>query len=96
MWLQHLFSFAGTVLRAFFDAIGTTLLGRLVDLAFAVSIAVAALRSVHREKGPRAMLNHWKDNYKAGVKFALCCAIIIYSPVLYGQSARRFTKIIRD
>ncbi|MGA3373002.1 MAG: hypothetical protein ABSC48_14695 [Terracidiphilus sp.] len=88
MWLQHLFSFFGAVVQVFFDAIGTTVLGRVVDLAFAFSVTAAALRSVHRESGWRAMLDHWQSNYKAGVKFVLWCAFIIYSPVILWSIGR--------
>lgn len=82
MWIQHLLSFIGSFLRIFFDAIGTTILGRLVDLAFAASVVVTALWKVKEQNGWRAMLVHWQQNHKAGLRFAAWCALVIYGPVI--------------
>jgi|SRR5882724_10959342 len=82
MWLHHLFSFFGTVVHVFFDGIGTTVLGRTIDIAFAASLAAAVLLKTNREHGWRAMLNHWRQEYKAGIRFTLWCAFIIYTPVI--------------
>jgi hypothetical protein len=82
MWLQHLFSFIGILVRVFFDGIGTTILGRVVDVAFASALAVAVLLKKNKEHGWHAMLNHWRQEYKAGIRFTLCCAVIIYTPVV--------------
>jgi hypothetical protein len=82
MWIQHLFSFIGTVVRIFFDGIGTTILGRIVDVAFASSLAIAVLVKKNKEQGWRGMLGHWRQEYKAGLRFAMWAAIVIYTPVI--------------
>ena len=82
MWLQHMFSFIGTIVRYFIGAIGTTVVGWLVDLAFASSLAIAVLFKKNKEHGWRAMLDHWRREYKEGIRFALLCALIIYMPVI--------------
>jgi hypothetical protein len=82
MWLQHLFSFIGTTARIFFDAIGSTLLGRLLDIVFAMSVIVAALYKTRRDQGLVAMLGHWRQEYRAGIKFAFWSAVLIYVPVV--------------
>jgi hypothetical protein len=82
MWIQHLFSFIGTILHIFFDAIGSTLLGRLVDIAFGASIAIAVLLKTKREQGWRPMLKHWQEEYRSALKFSMWCALIIYGPIL--------------
>lgn len=82
MWLQHMFSFIGIILRLFFNGIGTTVLGWLVDLAFASSLAIAVLLKTNKEHGWHAMLNYWRQEYKHGIRFTLLCAFIIYMPVI--------------
>jgi len=81
MWV-HLGHFLGVCIATFFDAIGTTLLGRIVDLAFAVSLAVAILYKKQKQGGWRVMLDHWSSEYRAGLKFALGAAVVIYTPVI--------------
>lgn len=81
MW-THFGHFVGLVFGVFFDSIGSTLLGRLVDTAFAMSIAVAVLYQKHLQGGWRMMFGHWKDEYKAGLRFAVWSAIVIYTPVI--------------
>lgn len=81
MWMVHLGHFLGTVIGTFFSAIGTTLLGLLIDGAFAASIAVATLYRKRRTEGWIAMLKHWRQEYKAGLRFAFWAAVIIYGPV---------------
>jgi len=82
MWLQHLFSFIGTVIRGFFEGIGTTILERVIDIAFASSLAVAILHKTKKDHGWRAMLTHWRQEYRTGLRFTLWCALVIYGPVL--------------
>jgi hypothetical protein len=82
MWLHHLLNLLASAASIFFDAIGTTLLGRLVDLAFAVSVAVVVLHNKRRKEGWRAMVNHWRQEYKEGIRFTLWCVLILYSPVV--------------
>jgi hypothetical protein len=81
MWMQHLSSFIGSVAHVFFEAIGTTILGWIVNGAFAASLALTALNKINRQQGWRAMLNHWRKEYKRALKFSLWCAVIIYSPI---------------
>jgi hypothetical protein len=68
-------------LRLFFNAIGRTTLGWILDTAFASSFAVVALHRKGREEGWRAMLAHFAEEYKAGLKFAVYSALIIYGAV---------------
>ena len=87
MW-THLGHFIGFVLGIFFNAIGTTLLGRIVDIAFAASIGVAVLYQKKQEGGWRLMFNDWREEYKAGLKFALWAAVLIYTPVVLWSVGR--------
>ena len=81
MWLHHLLNLLASAGSIFFNAIGTTLLGRVIDIAFAISLAITVLYKTHREQGMSAMMKHWRQEYKAGIHFALWCALIIYFPV---------------
>jgi hypothetical protein len=78
----HLGHIIGVIVAVFFESIGTTLLGRAVDIAFAGSIAVAVLYQKKQEGGWRLMFEHWRAEYRAGLRFALWAAIIIYTPVV--------------
>jgi hypothetical protein len=81
MWLQHLFSLLGVSVHVFFDAIGTTILGRIVDLIFAAAVVVVALLRTNKEHGWRVMLNHWREEYKGPMKFTLWAALCLYGPI---------------
>lgn len=86
--LAHLGHFIGTVIGIFFGAIGSTLLGLLIDGAFAASLAAATLYKKSRVEGWRAMLMHWRKEYKAGLKFAIWAALIFYGPVVVWSVGR--------
>jgi hypothetical protein len=81
MWIQHLFSLIGTTIRIFFDAIGSTLLGKLVDCAFAGAVGFVILLKVRKKSGLRAMIQHLLNQYGDPLKFALWCALIVYGPI---------------
>jgi hypothetical protein len=82
MWIQHFFSFVGTAFHIFFDAIGTTPLGRIVDIAFGASLVIVALAKTNKNHGLSAMIAHWKNKYRSALKFSAWCALIIYSPIM--------------
>jgi hypothetical protein len=78
MWIQHLFSFIGTVLHVFFNAIGTTLLGQIVDVVFGILLITTAYFKANQESGWRAVLTHLRREYR----IAIWLALIIYGPVI--------------
>jgi len=80
--LPHFFSLFGRAMSMFFNDIGSTLLGRLLDLAFASSLAVAILLKTKKEHGWRAMLNHWRKEYRGAIKFSLLAAGAVYGPLI--------------
>jgi len=82
MWLHYLLNLLASAASVFFNAIGATFLGVLVDVAFAGSVAFIALHKKRRDEGWGAMLNHWRKEYKAGIRFALLSALILYGPVI--------------
>jgi hypothetical protein len=82
MWIQHLFSFIGTILHIFVDLIGTTLLGLFVGLGFAVATTLAAMLRIHRNHGRDAMVRHWNYDVKTALRVSLVCAAAIYGPIL--------------
>ena len=88
MWIQHLFSLIGAAVRLFFEVIGTTLLGRLIDVAFASAVVIATLVRANRERGRRAMWELWQGEYRSAVKFSLWCAFIIYMPIVVWSVGR--------
>ena len=88
MWLEHLLNLISTAASIFFVAIGTTFLGRLIDVAFAVSVVVVALDKERRDAGWAVMLNRLRQEYAPGIQFALWCALILYGPVVIWSVAK--------
>lgn len=90
MWLRHFFGFAATFLSYFFNAIGTTVLGWVLDLAFLGGIAIPTFRTLHSKEGWEAVKSHWEKETKVAITYALWCSLIIYGPVAIwklGQAA---------
>jgi hypothetical protein len=81
MWIQHLFRFLGTVLSAFVGAIGTSYLGLLAAIAFAVAVLGATLWRIDQQHGREAMKAHWKEDAKIAWRVSVICAAVIYGPI---------------
>ncbi len=82
MWLHHLSSFTGTVALSFFDAIGTTILGWILGLAFLCGVTLSTVRALHTKEGWDAVKRHWHEEKKFAIIYAFWCALISYGPVL--------------
>ena len=81
MWV-HLGHFFGSVMGVFFNAIGTTLLGILIDLAFTGSIAAVILYQKKQTGGWRLKFDHLRAEYSSNLAFAFCVAAAVYTPVV--------------
>lgn len=79
MWL-HLLHLVGTILSAFIEAIGTTLLGLALGLLFGFATAISAARRIKKDRGWDAVLVHWRENVKTALRVSLICACIVYCP----------------
>ncbi len=81
MWIPHAFSLLGKILQIFIDAIGDTWIGLVLGIAFGSSVVVDVLLQKKRSEGWKAMLNHWRQEHRSAMKFAIWAALVIYGPV---------------
>ena len=81
MWIHRLLSFLITCASYFFNAIGTTFLGWILDLGFLAATTLFFIRRIHREHGRDAVLTHLKEDRAKTVKIALWCSLVIYGPI---------------
>ena len=81
MWIRHLFSLLAVAGAIFIEAIGTTWLGKALDIAFVAIITTGALNKIRQKGGWSAMRLHWDDNMKYTAKVSVLAALIIYIPV---------------
>ncbi len=88
MRLHHLFSFLGTVASYFLNAIGTTFLGIVLGIAFAIATGLAAFYRIHKLHGRAAMLAHWKNDGKVASRVAVICALVVYTPILLWKTTQ--------
>lgn len=84
MW-SHLGHFIGTILGVFFNAIGSTLLGKIADTAFFILVMLLSFRHAHKRGGWIAVKQFWDDEAKFTLKTSMIVAACIYVPVFVGS-----------
>jgi nitrogen fixation-related uncharacterized protein len=82
MW-AHFGHFVGTVIGIFFNAIGTTGLGKITDCLFVVLVTLFSIRHAHKRGGWSAVKQFWDEEAKFALRASLIAACCLYVPILF-------------